>query len=52
MALWLHTLADKYYDGDLQRAMNACLRAVMVAEAQPDDPWAAVSWQAQDRSRG
>lgn len=52
LAVWLHELAVTRFDGDVERAMNNCIRAVMIAEAQPDDPWAAVSWQAQSRSAG
>lgn len=50
LAVWLRQVAVIHYDGDLERAMNNCLRAVMLAEKTPDDPWAGVTWRAQSRS--
>lgn len=49
VAVVLHRLADERYDGDVQSAMNDCLRAILFAELKPDDPWAAISHLAQSR---
>lgn len=50
VAEYLHQIADAYYDGDVEQAMNACIRAVMAAEKAPDDPWAGISQQAASRA--
>lgn len=49
VAVWLHRVADEHYGGDVERAMNEALRAMMMAEANPEDPWAAIN--VQDASR-
>lgn len=50
VAEYLHKIADAYYDGDVEMAMNACIRAVMAAEQAPNDPWAGISQQAASRA--
>ncbi len=43
---FLHELADREFEGDVQMAMNETIRAMQVAMTKPQDPWASVSWQA------
>lgn len=45
VAVWLHKIADEHYGGDVEKAMNEALRAMMAAEANPEDPWAAINLQ-------
>lgn len=52
VAVWLHEVADQYYGGNVETAMNEALKAVMKAEQNPEDRWAAISWQAASRRRG
>lgn len=53
VAEWLHAMADAHYGGDVQLALNECLRALLVAEqAKPFDPWATVSHLARSRAPG
>lgn len=49
VAQFLHDLADLHYEGNVEKAMNESLRAVMIAMRTPEDPWAGVSWQARSR---
>ena len=49
VAEWLHRIANEYCGGDVSRAMNQGLRALMEAERKPDDPWAAISKLARAR---
>jgi hypothetical protein len=46
----LHHIADQRFGGDVQTAMNDCLRAILLAELKPDDPWAAIMAQARSRA--
>lgn len=48
---WLQELADRDFGGDAQLALNESLRAVMVAMREPQDPWAAVTWQARRKAQ-
>lgn len=50
VAEFLHDLADKEFGGDVELAMNESIRAIMVAMQEPDNPWAAVSWQARRKA--
>lgn len=50
IAVFLHELADREFGGDVELAMNDCLRAIMDAMAQPNDPWAAVGGQARRKA--
>ncbi len=50
VAQFLHDLADREFGGDVEAAMNDCLRAMMAAMTPPSDPWGAVGFQARSKA--
>lgn len=50
VAEWLHRIADEHFNGDVEKAMNTCLNALMKAEEKPDDCWAAITSLAASRA--
>lgn len=51
VALVLHDIAERRFGGDVQMALNEELRAILLAELKPDDPWAAIGYQAVSREQ-
>jgi hypothetical protein len=39
VAAWLHEVADKYFAGSVQLALNEMLRVPMAMSQKPDDRW-------------
>lgn len=52
VATWLHVIADKYFAGNVELAMNEMLRVTMAMSTKPDDPWAGIMAQQKAHSRG
>lgn len=52
IAAWLRLIANAYYRGDMEHAMNESLRAIMEMEQAPNDVWGPLIRQAASRHRG
>lgn len=39
-AVFLHAMADRFFAGDVNTALNAVVRSVAQAQQAPHDPWA------------
>ncbi len=52
VAVWLHILADRDYDGDMRLALNEMLRVVMAQSQGPGEPWAALERRHRGRVQG
>lgn len=46
----LHEIAGQSFDGDVNLAMNECLRAILKAEKVPEDAWAAIGIRARAKA--
>jgi hypothetical protein len=49
VADWVHQIADDYYNGDVQKAMNVMLTTMMKMHQKPDDVWGPIEWEATTR---
>jgi hypothetical protein len=52
VAEWLHVIADKYFAGNVELAMNEMLRITMAMYNKPDDRWAGIEEHRRAHARG
>lgn len=52
VASWLHVIADRYFAGNTELALNEMLRIPMALSTKPDDPWAGIEAHRKAKMRG